>query len=954
MNSKCFTSGIYEDRPPYFGFLAEAARNFVRNGPLEEVNILWYHLNPKLLRWTEDVKRGQTDRNSYPFGEKPYLINLTKKDDKLPGEAVGLKWSDFCDELYGQKDIPPDYKADDSTPGKFWEIKHQAQCPHPNVIVVDHELFRKETAEAHSPDGSAHLIIEGLRQYYGGGESDTPPIFLSSYRPLADEAGLDTLGIGRGRGTRLSWFPRSDEKRPTKLPDGFTHALREEVNLWVRNRELLGAKYGRNNWISYNPPFDRIIVHYDQKHFTLNGLGFEAVVRGQELSPDNNADALLAQHCKAYLEIRRVVTQADVKRLRRLAERLPLPIVLLYLNTDSNVSNLGDCGVLADHVKAHNGDSDVQVEGAAIKWVRRMAALDTVVGGERLREIRDDLLRWRLSSQQTSRGGKSKPVRQGMLVVGRTGAGKTAVSRWCHFFSNHIRDKKDDVRDMWKEIPVPNPALKPNVKFEGPAVMTLEKALTKDNKANFLRAWAETLIKEDGKELPKGDIEDLLDIAFRTANTRPRQVNLVGVTGHEQFVIQIAGAFPSWTGANGVNDWRAGAVLSATNNSLILNEIGELESDAQGLLLELIERDGPIRPLMVPIGGEVMARNVLFIMATDRVDRIREQLLHRCRTIRVPSLLECQDDIPELARHRLLPRWCCLSERAEQLLRDWPYWPGNHRSLHAVLDFAAERLPSNRRMIRVPDVIRALWRENLIRVPSRLESLVKWILEWPGLDADRSEGPVVSYVIDKLTELYSSDWAASVERLNRIAEMSLKSPSAHFTKLLNSKNPEKLTNHKKFLSEAIGLLIHELFWTIERSVGILKGTIESAAERKDRIKRLVETPDTDFEHRLTGELRDDALVTLSIGTLLWGVLEIAPKDVAEANKKIRERPRKASGKTAQGIDNSGENLAAGQAASSANKTFVRRKNDGEPGNFDDSKISTTARQAGQYALAVLR
>src|SRR5947209_14457250 len=238
MNSKCFTFGIYEDRPPYFGFLAEAARNFVRNGPLEEVNILWYHLNPKLLRWTEDVKRGQTDRNSYPFGEKPYLINLTKKDDKLPGEAVGLKWSDFCDELYGQKDIPPDYKADDSTPGKFWEIKHQAQCPHPNVIVVDHELFRKETAEAHSPDGSAHLIIEGLRQYYGGGESDTPPIFLSSYRPLADEAGLDTLGIGRGRGTRLSWFPRSDEKRPTKLPDGFTHALREEVNLWVRNREL--------------------------------------------------------------------------------------------------------------------------------------------------------------------------------------------------------------------------------------------------------------------------------------------------------------------------------------------------------------------------------------------------------------------------------------------------------------------------------------------------------------------------------------------------------------------------------------------------------------------------------------------------------------------------------------------------------------------------------------------
>lgn len=972
---KCFTLGVYEDRPPYFGFLAEAARSFVTKGPLEEVNILWYHLNRKLLNWTIDVKGGHTDRTSYPFGEKPYLIHLTKKDNKLPGEADGLNWSDLCDQLYGQKAIPDDLIVDEPTPGKFYVIEDQALCPHPSVIVVDHELFRRETAEAHSSEGSAHLIIKGLRQYYGG-ESHTPPIFLSSYRPLAGEAKLNTLNIGRGRGTRISWFPRPDEKRPTQLPNGFTAALREEVNLWVRNRELLGAKYGRANWISYNPPFDHVIVYYEQRHFKLDSLASEAevVVRKKVLSPEKDADALLARHCKAYLEIRKEATQADVERLHGLADRFPLPIVLLYLNTDPNVSNLGDCGVLAHHVEASDGNLNKHMEDAAIEWIQRMVALDTVVGSRQLGEVRDDLLRWRLSSDSTREEGQiEKPRGQALLVVGPTGAGKTGISKWCHFYSNHTTDDDNHLRKLWHDIPVPDPD------HRGWAITLSDECgvSTRRAGADFLRHWVGKIIEHggEGNSCSSDDnLSELLVRAFKTARRRPWQVNLVGVTNHDDFVMQMAGAYPIWDGARWPDNWKAGKILEATNSSLILNEIGELDNQAQGLLLELVERGGPLQPRFAPIGGEIEAKNVLFIMATDRVDRIREQLLHRCRNIRVPSLLECQEDIPELARHRLLPRWCCLSEPAEQLLKRWPYWPGNHRSLHSVLDFAAEHLPSNRRVIRISDVIRALWRQNLIRIPTRLDILIKWILEWPELDPDSPEGQVLPQVTANLADLTEGKWTAFVDNLNRIADLVFENPSAHFTNLLGTKKSEQPTDKQEFVSTAIGLLLHEVFLTLKKYTSRLDTAIK--AGKKARDQRLDEIAGTDFERRLVKELQDDAIVTLSLGTFLWHVLDVRTTVITEANDLLLNRPPKQSGRRAKsaGIaisgdqtktDEKGETPDTGDGgndgAVSNDKTKVANKKEAsstpkkdEIPSFGGNVISETASSASRLSLAVVK
>lgn len=1037
MTTKSFTLGIYEDRRVYFWLIAEAAREFVSNGTLDEVFIVWYWLNQTLANWTQTIAQGETDTN--PFGEKPYLIHLTKDNYILPGEESPGKILAGALEWDGQKDLPESLKAEVRTPGKFCVIKNIVECPRPNMIVIDHELFRRDTAEAVLPEGCAQWIKKGLESYYGG-PSNTPPVFLSSLKPLAGVTGLDTLGIGRGRGPGARWFPRPEEKLPKKLPEGFEQALREEVRFWLRNRGLLGAKYDRISWPSYSPPLDHVLVS-DQSDLKLSlESPQEVVFRQQELSLTSESDVLLAPHCKAYLEIRKQVSENDVDRLSKLAERFPIPVVLLYWSTSPNVGNLADSGVLGHLVSASNGKLKNEMEEAANDWIQRMAALDTLVGSKPLTEIRDDLLRWRLSSDS----GKG-PVhirnrtRKAMLVVGPTGAGKTAVSKWCHFFSNHILDDDKALTELWQDIPVPASRKGFAVRLGNVQDKTSAKnsanggdGSKEDLKSNVevIKFWAKKLIEHGASIPPRGaDLKKLLQTAFKTSGRRPWQVNLVGVTREDEFVMQIAGAYPAWTGNVGVSDWRPGAVLNATNNSLILNEVGELESKAQGLLLELIERGGPIRPMFAPIDGEVQAKNVLFIMATDRVDRIREQLLHRCRVVRVPSLLTCKDDIPEIARHRLLPQWCCLSEGAEQLLKSWPYWPGNHRSLHAVLDFAAERLPSNQRVIRVTDVIHALWRENSFRVPTRLKTLVEWILEWPELDTEPVEN-VIPTVAENLIKTALTDDGSLMDKFNRIADMTFKNPSAHFSDLLRlNEQREKLGRLRSVMKETkleraddlyqraaegtpqnlgesislanlslcpgitielvaellqslenkgsaitgatqdlkeinalflkiLRLYVHEIFWTMEKRTTRVKRAVVAAnsAPEKKPLELL-----SDQEQRLTTGLHEDALIMLSLGTLLWKVLHVEPKDIFEANDLILMRPTKPSGKkktaasgaqaTSQPVEVLKSELQTKETSTKAEK---QKKGKNVVPTYDNSRISTTAKLTGQYGLAVIK
>lgn len=1025
MIAENFTIGVYEDRWIYVRFLADAVHRKLQTLALDRAWIIWYRLNEELSHWTDQVAQrinSKQDWPNTPFGKLPYLIEITNGDYRLPGDVEKLNFE-------GQKDIPRNLVSTSGIkPGMFYEIQVMDECPDANLFVVDHELFHRDTAEASRSTGCAHLIARGLQKYYGH-KDNTPPIFLSSYYPLSGETGLDTLGMGRGQRTRISWFPRPTEKPPKNLPDGFEQALQEEMIFWFRNRELLGVKYGRSRWQGYDPPFDHVLVYCDEELQPSEDKiprDIKVVFREEALTINEDAreqisDDSLARHCKAYIEIRKEVDQDDVSRLRTLARDLPLPIVLLYKDTARNVSNLVDCGVLT-HLIGQN--KSTTPESAAVEWLTRMDALDTVVGGRRLREIRDDLTRWCLSTPEATAAEKAPTARQGILVIGPTGAGKTGVSKWCHFYSNHVTKNDTSVDDLWKQIIVPDP----DPQKEG-HVVPLGVACARTSK-EFLVTWAKMILAHSRTpETDNTNVPGMMRKAFKANRLRPWQLNLVGVTRHDEFVMQMAGAYPSWTGTKWPYGWRSGAILDATNSSLILNEIGELESEAQGLLLELIERDGPVRPMFSPIGGDVKARNVLFIMATDRADRIRSQLLHRCRIVRVPSLLECQEDISELARHRLLPRWRCLSERADQILMAWPYWPGNHRSLHSVLDFASERLSANRRVIRVTDLLRAFWRDNLFVIPTRLEILTRWILDWPQLDTDPVEN-VIPAVAEHLTRIAVTDDGSLMDYLTRISEMTFENPSAHFSDLLQlneqreklgklrsvmqetklargdelyqqaadvaaqdlgnsislanlavrpnitinfltdllqsledkgataAGSAQHLRDIKYLLLKVLRLYVHEIFWTVEKRTSRVRRAI--AAAKSAPKKKPLELP-SDQEERLVTGLRDDALIILSLGTLLWKVVHVEPKDIAEANKLILTRPTKPSGRRKEKPDSSEPpptNQGTETSTSSRSEDLPSkadkptRKN--QIPSYGDSKISTTAKDAGQYALAIIK
>jgi len=70
--------------------------------------------------------------------------------------------------------------------------------------------------------------------------------------------GIDTLGYSEG--SRVSWFPRPDANPPTESPERFAEALREEAQLWYRNREVLGTTNRHADWRGYSPPFDHVLI----------------------------------------------------------------------------------------------------------------------------------------------------------------------------------------------------------------------------------------------------------------------------------------------------------------------------------------------------------------------------------------------------------------------------------------------------------------------------------------------------------------------------------------------------------------------------------------------------------------------------------------------------------------------------------------------------------------------
>jgi two-component system, NtrC family, nitrogen regulation response regulator NtrX len=217
-----------------------------------------------------------------------------------------------------------------------------------------------------------------------------------------------------------------------------------------------------------------------------------------------------------------------------------------------------------------------------------------------------------------------------------------------------------------------------------------------------------------GKELAAAALHELSPRAagpFVRVNSAaiPRELVESEMFGHER---------GSFTGAT---ESRRGRFELADGGTLFLDEIADLGPDAQAKLLRAIET-GTIER----VGGQAPIRvDVRVIAATNRDlaariadGRFREDLFYRLNVlpIRIPSLRDRMEDLPELAdhlmlrlrqRHGLAP--AIIGEDALADMMTYP-WPGNVRELANVCERLAILFPGRtlgraelRAVLSVPD-----------------------------------------------------------------------------------------------------------------------------------------------------------------------------------------------------------------------------------------------------------
>ena len=136
---------------------------------------------------------------------------------------------------------------------------------------------------------------------------------------------------------------------------------------------------------------------------------------------------------------------------------------------------------------------------------------------------------------------------------------------------------------------------------------------------------------------------------------------------------------------------RVGAFEQAAGGTIFIDELGELELDAQPRLLRALERR-QVKPVGATNYRDV---DVRFITATGRdlaaevrAGRFREDLYHRLAVVRVrlPPLRDREEDLPLLIEMLLSGRASVPAETMA-LLHEYD-WPGNVRELRNVLDRA--------------------------------------------------------------------------------------------------------------------------------------------------------------------------------------------------------------------------------------------------------------------------
>jgi len=147
----------------------------------------------------------------------------------------------------------------------------------------------------------------------------------------------------------------------------------------------------------------------------------------------------------------------------------------------------------------------------------------------------------------------------------------------------------------------------------------------------------------------------------------------------------VRGAF------TGADRDRVGAFEQAAGGTIFIDELGELELDAQPRLLRALERR-QVKPVGASRFRDV---DVRFVTATSRdlaaevkAGRFREDLYHRLAVVRIrlPPLRERKEDLPLLVG-TLLEGRASVPAETMALLAEYD-WPGNVRELRNVLERA--------------------------------------------------------------------------------------------------------------------------------------------------------------------------------------------------------------------------------------------------------------------------
>jgi len=140
-----------------------------------------------------------------------------------------------------------------------------------------------------------------------------------------------------------------------------------------------------------------------------------------------------------------------------------------------------------------------------------------------------------------------------------------------------------------------------------------------------------------------------------------------------------------------------GAFEQAHGGTLLLDEVGELPASTQGKVIRVLQEQAFFRDggkSRVEVDVRVIASTTRDLQPDIAAGRFREDLFYRLNVVpmRVPSLAERRDDIPELANH-LVERVAAaaglpvrpVGEDAIAALQSYD-WPGNVRQLRNVIE----------------------------------------------------------------------------------------------------------------------------------------------------------------------------------------------------------------------------------------------------------------------------